>query len=139
GPGAIFWMWVTAIIGMALAFGEGALAIRYRERTSDGVYRGGPMSYIMMGLGPRWSWLAILFCIGTLFSALVTGNSIQANAMADGMEELFGMEDWLAGLIIAVLVFVVILGGIKSIGKVAESVVPYMAALYLLMALVAIL
>lgn len=139
GPGAIFWMWITALIGMALAFAEGSLAIRYRERTSDGVYRGGPMSYIMMGLGPKWTWLAILFCIGTLFSALVTGNSIQANAMADGMEELFGMEDWLAGLIIAALVFVVILGGIKSIGKVAERVVPFMAALYLIMAFIAIL
>lgn len=139
GPGAIFWMWVTALIGMALAFGEGSLAIRYREKTSDGVYRGGPMSYIMIGLGPKWTWLAVLFCLGTLFSALVTGNSIQANAVADGLEELFGIEDWLGGLIVAAAVFVVIIGGIKSIGKVAERVVPFMAAAYLLMALIAIL
>ena len=76
GPGAIFWMWVTALFGMALAFAEGSLAIRYRETTSDGVKRGGPMTYIMMGLGPKWAWLAVVFCLGTLFSALVTGNSI---------------------------------------------------------------
>jgi len=139
GPGAVFWMWITALIGMALAFAEGALAIRYREKTSDGVYRGGPMSYIMIGLGPRWSWLAIVFCIGTLFSALVTGNSIQANAMADGMNELFGIEEWLGGLITALLVLVVILGGIKSIGNVAEKVVPFMAGAYVVMALIAIL
>jgi alanine or glycine:cation symporter, AGCS family len=139
GPGAIFWMWVTALIGMALAFGEGSLAIRYREKTSDGVYRGGPMSYIMIGLGPKWTWLAILFCLGTLFSALVTGNSIQANAVADGLEELFGIEDWIGGILVAVAVFAVIIGGIKSIGKVAERIVPFMAALYLLMAAIAII
>lgn len=139
GPGAIFWMWITALIGMALAFAEGSLAIRYREKTSDGVYRGGPMSYIMMGLGPKWTWLAIVFCLGTLFSALVTGNGIQANAVADGLNELFGIEEWLGGLIVAVLVFIVIIGGIKSIGNVAEKVVPFMAGAYIVMALIAIL
>jgi len=139
GPGAIFWMWVTALIGMALAFAEGALAIRYRETTSDGVRRGGPMSYIMIGLGPKWAWLAVVFCIGTLFSALVTGNAIQSNAVADGLNELFGIEEWLGGLIVALAVFVVIIGGIKSIGNVAEKVVPMMAGAYILMALIAIL
>lgn len=139
GPGAIFWMWITALIGMALAFAEGSLAIRYREQTSDGVWRGGPMTYIMRGLGPKWTWLAVLFCVGTLFSALVTGNTIQANAVADGLGELFGMEEWLGGLIVAIAVFVVIIGGIKSIGAVAEKIVPFMAAAYVVMALVAIL
>ncbi|MDJ0643441.1 MAG: sodium:alanine symporter family protein [Erythrobacter sp.] len=139
GPGAIFWMWITALIGMALAFAEGSLAIRYREKTSDGVYRGGPMSYIMMGLGPKWTWLAILFCIGTLFSAMVTGNSIQANAVADGLNELFGIEEWLGGAIVAVAVFVVIIGGIKSIGSVAEKVIPFMAAAYIVMAIIALI
>ncbi|GAA5049504.1 sodium:alanine symporter family protein [Erythrobacter westpacificensis] len=139
GPGAIFWMWITALFGMALAFAEGSLAIRYREKTSDGVYRGGPMSYIMMGLGPKWTWLAIVFCIGTLFSALVTGNSIQANAVADGLQELFGLEEWLGGLIVAILVFIVIIGGIKSIGKVAESIVPFMALAYIVMAVIALI
>ncbi|WP_209346814.1 alanine/glycine:cation symporter family protein [Pontixanthobacter sp. CEM42] len=139
GPGAIFWMWITALFGMALAFAEGSLAIRYREKTSDGVYRGGPMTYIMMGLGPKWTWLAILFCLGTLFSALVTGNSIQANAVADGLNELFGIEEYIGGLIVAVLVFIVIIGGIKSIGKVAEKVVPFMAAAYIVMAIIALI
>ncbi|MGI8944535.1 MAG: alanine/glycine:cation symporter family protein [Qipengyuania sp.] len=138
GPGAIFWMWITALFGMALGFAEGSLAIRYRETTSDGVKRGGPMTYIMMGLGPKWTWLAILFCLGTLFSALVTGNSIQANAVADGLNEMFGIEEWLGGLIVAVLVFIVIIGGIKSIGKVAEAVVPFMAAAYIVMAVIAL-
>ncbi|WP_336985668.1 alanine/glycine:cation symporter family protein [Altererythrobacter aquiaggeris] len=139
GPGAIFWMWITALVGMALAFAEGSLAIRYREKTSDGVYRGGPMSYIMMGLGKKYTWLAILFCLGTLFSALVTGNSIQANAVADGLNELFGIEEWLGGLIVAVLVFVVIIGGIKSIGGVAEKIIPFMAGAYILMAIIALI
>ncbi|MBA4764083.1 alanine/glycine:cation symporter family protein [Qipengyuania huizhouensis] len=139
GPGAIFWMWVTALFGMALGFAEGSLAIRYREKTSDGVYRGGPMSYIMMGLGPKYTWLAILFCLGTLFSALVTGNSIQANEVASGLNELFGFERWLGGLIVAIAVFIVIIGGIKSIGRVAESIVPFMAAAYIVMAIIALI
>ena len=139
GPGAIFWMWVTALFGMALGFAEGSLAIRYREKTSDGVYRGGPMTYIMMGLGPKYTWLAILFCLGTLFSALVTGNSIQSNEVASGLNELFGIERWLGGLIVAVTVFIVIIGGIKSIGRVAESVVPFMAAAYIVMAVIALI
>ena len=139
GPGAIFWMWITALIGMALAFAEGSLAIRFRERTPEGTYRGGPMTYIMMGLGPKWTWLAVLFCLGTLFSALVTGNSIQANSVADSINELTGLEEWIGGLIVAVGVFIVIIGGIKSIGAVAEKVVPFMAAAYLLMAFIAII
>ncbi|GMM93366.1 alanine/glycine:cation symporter family protein [Qipengyuania sp. MTN3-11] len=139
GPGAIFWMWITALFGMALAFAEGSLAIRYRETTSDGIKRGGPMTYIMMGLGPKFTWLAILFCIGTLFSALVTGNSIQANEVASGLNELFGWERWFGGLVVAIAVFVVIIGGIKSIGRVAESVVPFMAATYIVMAVIALI
>ncbi|MXP13179.1 amino acid carrier protein [Altererythrobacter confluentis] len=139
GPGAIFWMWVTALFGMALAFAEGSLAIRYRETTADGTYRGGPMSYIMMGLGPKWTWLAVVFCLGTLFSALVTGNAIQSNAVADGLNELFGIEEWVGGLIVAGAVFVVIIGGIKSIGNVAEKVVPSMAGAYIVMAVIALI
>jgi len=139
GPGAIFWMWITALIGMALAFGEGSLAIRYREKTPEGHWRGGPMSYITQGLGPKWTWLAVIFCLGTLFSALVTGNAIQANAVADGMNELFGVEEWVGGLVTAIAVFVVIIGGIKSIGAVAEKIVPVMAIAYIAMALLAIL
>lgn len=139
GPGAIFWMWVTALFGMALAFAEGSLAIRYRETSSDGTYRGGPMSYIMIGLGPKWTWLAIVFCVGTLASALITGNAIQSNAVADGLNELFGIEEWLGGLIVAFAVFIVIIGGIKSIGNLAEKIVPTMAAAYIVMAVIAVI
>ena len=139
GPGAIFWMWVTALFGMALAFAEGSLAIRYREKTEDGHYRGGPMTYITYGLGPKWTWLAILFCLGALFSALVTGNAIQANSFGDSAHELFGIEEWIGGAVAAVAVFIVIVGGIKSIGKVAETIVPWMAGAYILMALIALI
>lgn len=138
GPGAIFWMWVTALFGMALAFGEGALAVRFREKTEDGVWRGGPMTYITYGLGSKWKWLAILFCLGTLFSALVTGNGIQANSFGDSVHELTGLDEWVGGLVAAIAVFVVILGGIKSIGRVAETIVPWMAGAYLLMAFIAL-
>ncbi len=136
GPGAIFWMWITALIGMALAFAEGSLAIRFREKTAEGSYRGGPMTYITMGLGPKWAWLAVVFCIMLLFSALVTGNAIQANAVADGLKGLFGITEVIGGAIVAVAVFVVIIGGIKSIGSVAEKVIPFMAGLYIVLALI---
>ncbi|MBU0556630.1 MAG: alanine:cation symporter family protein [Alphaproteobacteria bacterium] len=139
GPGAIFWMWITAILGMALAFAEGALAIRFREITPDGHYRGGPMTYIMYGLGPKWKWLAVLFTIGLLFSSLVTGNMIQANSIGDSFQHLTGQEEWIGGVITAIIVFVVIIGGIRSIGHVAEKLVPTMAGLYILMALIALI
>ena len=139
GPGAPFWMCVTALIGMALAFAEGSLAIRFRDRDENGNWRGGPMTYIRKGLGKSWGWLAVLFCIGTLFSSIATGNMIQANSIADSITALSGVEEWMAGVIVAVLVFVVIIGGIKSIGSVAEKIVPVMAAAYILLALVAII
>ncbi|MBI1252574.1 MAG: amino acid carrier protein [Alphaproteobacteria bacterium] len=138
GPGALFWMWITAILGMALAFAEGALAIRYREKRPDGHYQGGPMYYIRHGLGPRWRWLATLFCIGTLLSSIATGNMIQANSLADSVSGLFGVEEWIAGVIAAGAVFAVIIGGIKSIGAAAEKIVPTMAILYLIMAIAAL-
>lgn len=139
GPGAIFWMWITALFGMALAFAEGSLAIRFREKTEEGTFRGGPMTYIKYGLGPKWTWLAVLFCLGALFSALVTGNGIQANSLGDSANELFGVDEWVGGAVAAVAVFAVIIGGIKSIGKVAETIVPWMAGAYLLMAFIALM
>jgi AGCS family alanine or glycine:cation symporter len=156
GPGAIFWMWITAIIGMALAFAEGSLAIRYRDVDENGHYRGGPMSYIRRGLGKNWGWLAVLFCAGTLVSSISTGNMIQANGMADAITGLLGLGqaaapidqslnlapgqggEMIAGLVVAILVFVVIIGGIKSIGSVAEKIVPAMALAYIVMAVIAI-
>ncbi len=157
GPGALFWMWVTALLGMALAFAEGSLAVRFRDVDANGHYRGGPMTYIRRGLGKKWGWLSILFCIGTLLSAISTGCMIQANGVADAITGIFPLADAgapienaigtpagsggeiIAGIIVAALVFVVIIGGIKSIGNVAEKIVPAMAAGYILMAVVAII
>ncbi|MDO8901036.1 MAG: sodium:alanine symporter family protein [Phenylobacterium sp.] len=139
GPGALFWMWVTALIGMALAFAEGALAIRYREQGPNGDYRGGPMTYIRLGLGKKWGWLAGVFCVGALFSSVTTGNMIQANSVADSIHAITGAPDWVAGLIVAAAVFAVIIGGIKSIGSIAEKVVPAMALAYVTMAVIALI
>ena len=140
GPGAIFWMWITALFGMALAFAEGSLAVRFRDQAEDGTYRGGPMTYIKRGLGPKWMWLSVLFCLGALFSAIVTGNGIQAQSLGTSANELFGVEQWIGGVVAAIAVFIVIIGGVKSIGKVAELIVPWMAGAYLLlMALIAII
>ena len=140
GPGAIFWMWVTALFGMALAFSESSLALKYRETDEYGRINGGPMYYIKNGLGKGWGWLAVIFCLGTLFSAMATGSMIQANSITEAAMELsnnqmgLGIPNWAFGIVIAVLVFAVIIGGIKSIGSVAGKVVPVMAALYVLIA-----
>jgi AGCS family alanine or glycine:cation symporter len=139
GPGALFWMWVTALFGMALAFAEGSLAIRFREQRADGTFQGGPMTYIRKGLGKNWDWLAVLFCLGTLFSAIATGNMIQSNSIADSITSLAPVPEWGAGLIVAAAVFIVIIGGIKSIGSIAEKVVPFMAITYLLLGLIALI
>jgi AGCS family alanine or glycine:cation symporter len=138
GPGAVFWMWVTALFGMALAFAEGSLAIRYRTKNAEGHYQGGPMNYIRTGLGKKWGWLAGLFCVGLLFSSIATGNMIQSNSFADSVSGLTGMPEWAAGLIAAIAVFAVIIGGIKSIGAIAEKIVPVMAITYVLMAVIAL-
>lgn len=145
GPGAIFWMWVVALFGMALAFSESSLALKYREKDEYGRINGGPMYYIKNGLGKNWGWLAIIFCIGTLFSATATGSMIQANSITEAALEVgsasFGISipNWLVGGILALLVFAVIIGGIKSIGSVAGKVVPVMAALYVGLAFIVLL
>ena len=135
GPGAIFWMWLTALFGMALAFAESSLAIKYRERDANGRINGGPMYYIKNALGSKWGWLAVFFCIGTLFSATATGGMVQANSITQtivrsGADLGIGIPSWSVGLVLAVLTFAVIIGGIKSIGSVAGKVVPFMALFY---------
>ncbi len=153
GPGAVFWMWITAIFGMALAFAESSLAIKYRERDEFGRLNGGPMYYITNGLGKHWKWLAVLFCIGTIFSATATGGMVQANGITQNIVteltpyglalptvDLSGLQidlsKVLIGLILAACVFIIIVGGIKSIGSVAEKLVPLMAVVYVTMCLV---
>lgn len=145
GPGAIFWMWVTAIFGMALAFSESSLAIKYRETDQYGRINGGPMYYIKNGLGKGWGWLAIIFCIGTLFSAMATGSMIQANSIAQTAVETarsnfnISIPPWAIGVVLSGLVFAVIIGGIKSIGSVAGKIVPLMAAGYVFCAIIVLI
>lgn len=145
GPGAIFWMWIVALFGMALAFSESSLAIKFRETDEYGRINGGPMYYIKNGLGKKWGWLAIIFCLGTLFSALATGSMIQANSITEAALETgysafnLSIPNWLVGIVLASLVFAVIIGGIKSIGSFAGKVVPIMAALYVLVAMIVLL
>jgi AGCS family alanine or glycine:cation symporter len=144
GPGAIFWMWITAFFGMALAFAESALAIKYREKDEYGRINGGPMYYIKNGLGKKWVWLSVLFCLGTIFSALATGGMVQANSITQTVVRSaeasgFALPAWAVGVIIAGMTFAVIIGGIKSIGSVAGKVVPFMAALYVGVAFIVLL
>ncbi len=136
GPGAIFWMWVTAIFGMAAAFAESSLAVKYREKHHDGRIHGGPMFYIKNGLTKKWHWLAVFFALGTMFSAVVTGNMTQANSIATAVEASTQVPTWITGALIAIMAFIVIIGGIKSIGSVAGRIVPAMALGYILVAII---
>lgn len=139
GPGALFWMWVTALFGMATKFTECTLGAHYRVKNEDGTVSGGPMYYIERGLGPKWKWLAVLFAIAASICALLTGNAIQANTLADVMNSKFQMPFWLTGAISAALVGAVILGGIKRIGYVTARLVPLMAIMYVFAGLVILL
>ena len=132
GPGALFWMWITAVLGMAIKFTEVTLAQEYRITNEDGSVSGGPMYYIEKGLGPNWKWLAIAFSTAAAICAFLTGNAVQANTVADVMLTDFQMPKALTGLITAGLVGAVILGGIKRIGYVTSRLVPFMATLYVL-------
>ncbi len=130
GPGALFWMWVTAIFGMALKYAECTLAIKYRVILPDGSVSGGPMYYIEKGLGKSWKPLAIMFAVCAVISSFGSGNSIQAFTVADQIRADLGISTWITGLVSAGLVAAVILGGIKRIGSVTSRLVPYMAVLY---------
>lgn len=132
GPGALFWMWITAILGMAIKFTEVTLAQEFRITNEDGSVSGGPMYYIEKGLGPNWKWLAIAFSTAAAICAFLTGNAVQANTVADVMLTDFQIPKALTGLITAGLVGAVILGGIKRIGYVTSRLVPFMATLYVL-------
>jgi len=130
GPGALFWMWVTAVFGMALKYAECTLAIKYRQILPDGSVSGGPMYYIEKGLGSKWKWLAVLFAVCAIISSFGSGNSIQAFTVADQIRSDLGVPTWITGIVTASLVAAVILGGIKRIGNVTSKLVPYMAAIY---------
>lgn len=129
GLGALFWMWVTALIGMAIKYAEAILAVKYRTTDARGEMCGGPMYFIEYGLG--WKWLSILFALFGAIGAFGGGNMLQANSVADVMKSMFQVDPWWTGIIIAVLTGLSILGGIKSIGKVAGLLVPFMAIFYI--------
>lgn len=130
GPGALFWMWVTAVFGMALKFTECTLAMEYRTILPDGSAAGGPMYSIEKGLGKNWKPLAIAFACFTVISSFGSGNAVQSFTVADQFRQDLGVPTWITGLILATLVAAVILGGIKRIGMVTSKLVPFMAAIY---------
>lgn len=146
GPGALFWMWVTAFLGMATKYTEVTLAQRYRDVIGDkdapdwkGTVAGGPMYYIERGLGKKWKPLAVLFASLLMVTAFLTGNGIQANTVADVMSSEFGIAAWVTGLVTAAVVALVIIGGIERIGKVTGILAPLMAAVYVLGAVLIII
>ncbi|WP_461537415.1 alanine/glycine:cation symporter family protein [Spongorhabdus nitratireducens] len=132
GPGALFWMWCTALVGMATKFSEAVLAVKYREVDEHGNYVGGPMYYIKNGLGSKWAWLGTVFASFAAIAAFGIGNTVQANSVADVLEANFSVPTWMTGVVIMVLVGAVLLGGVKRIGAVAGSLVPFMAVAYLI-------
>ena len=132
GPGALFWMWVSALLGMGTKYAESVLAVKYRTRDENGRYAGGPMYYIQNGMGKKWIPLAKAFAIFGLITALLgCGTFPQVNAITESMNSLFHIPAWVSGLVVALISGAVILGGIKSISKVAEFVVPIMAVFYI--------
>lgn len=139
GPGAIFWMWVTALFGMATKYGEAVLAVKYRETDEQGKRVGGPMYYIKNGLGQNWKWLGFLFALFGAIAAFGIGNMVQSNSVADAVQSNFNISPQVTGIVLAVLVGLVILGGVKRIGEVAGKLVPFMAVAYILGSLIVIL
>ena len=136
GPGALFWMWVTAFFGMAIKYSECTLAVMYRKQNPDGSVSGGPMYYIQEGLGKNWKWLAVAFATFAVICSFLTGNAVQANSVSDIMQASFSVPKWATGIISATVVGFVILGGIKRIGAVTARLAPVMALIYVLGALV---
>lgn len=130
GPGSLFWMWVTAILGTASKFVECTLSMKYRNVSPQGVVSGGPMYYIEKGMGKNWKFLAVIFATCAVISSFGSGNSVQAFTVADSFRSDFGIPTWLTGSVMAFLIGLVIIGGIRRIGKVASRLVPFMAAIY---------
>jgi len=129
GPAALFWMWATAFFGMTTKFVEVTLSHKYREKTADGTMAGGPMYYMDKRLNMKW--LAVAFAIATVISSFGTGNLPQSNSIAITMEASFGFEPWIVGSVLAILLGLVILGGISRIAAVTSKIVPFMAVLYI--------
>ena len=146
GPGAVFWMWISALLGMCTKFSEVTLAVHFRERNSEGDYVGGPMYYIKNGLSKNWHFLAVLFATFGVLTVFGTGNATQVNTITTAInsallnfnlisESSLSFVDLIIGIVVAILVALILLGGIKRIGQVAERLVPFMALLYIFFAL----
>ncbi len=129
GPGALFWMWITGLFGMATKYSEAVLAVKYRETDSKGNMSGGPMYYISKGLNQKW--LGVLFAIFASIAAFGIGNMVQSNSVADTLNHTFKIPFWITGVALCILTALVILGGIKSIGKVTGTVIPFMIVFYM--------
>lgn len=136
GPGAVFWMWIVALVGMATKFGEAALGLKYRHVDKEGKISGGVMYYIEKGLGPDWKWLAVLYAFFSGIAALGIGNMVQANTMAHALQTGFNVSPKATGSLVMVLVGIVTLGGIKRIAMTAERVVPAMCLIYAVAAVI---
>ncbi|WP_261134551.1 sodium:alanine symporter family protein [Bacillus sp. Marseille-Q3570] len=134
GPGAVLWMWLSALFGMATKYAEAILAVKYRVKNKDGEMSGGPMYYLDKGLNAKW--LGVLFAFFGAFAAFGIGNMVQSNSVADAVQTTFNVPGWATGLILMVLTGLVILGGIKSIGRVVAYLVPFMALFYVVGGLV---
>ncbi|GAK04264.1 LOW QUALITY PROTEIN: sodium/glycine symporter GlyP [Geomicrobium sp. JCM 19037] len=131
GQGAVFWMWITALVGMATKYAEAILGVKYRGQNHRGEMAGGPMYYIEHGLGKKWKWMGMLFAFFAVFAAIFgIGNMTQANTAADIVNSTFNVPTWVTGVALTVLVGLVIIGGIKSIGRVSGVIVPVMIVFY---------
>jgi len=130
GPGAMFWMWLTGLFGMATKYSEAVLAVKYREVDALGTMSGGPMYYIEKGL--KNNWLAMIFAVFAACAAFGTGNMIQSNSVAEAMKATFNIDHWITGIVLFILTFLVIMGGIKSIARAASAIVPIMILFYII-------
>ncbi|EAS40638.1 sodium:alanine symporter family protein [Photobacterium profundum] len=139
GPGALFWMWCTALVGMATKYAEAVCAVKYRETDANGNHVGGPMYYIKNGLSSKWSWLGTAFAIFGSIAGFGIGNTVQSNSVASAVESSFGVSPMISGLVMMVLVGLVLMGGIKRIADVAGKLVPLMAVFYIAAGLVVLM
>jgi len=129
GPGALFWMWITGLVGMATKYSEAVLAVKYREVDKLGTMSGGPMYYIEKGLGMKW--LGLMFAVFAAIAALGIGNMVQSNSVADALHAAFAVPTWLSGIVMCVATGLVILGGIRSIAHVTSVIVPFMILFFI--------
>lgn len=136
GPGALFWMWMTALVGMATKYAEVLVAVHYRETDDKGEQVGGPMYAIKNGLGRNWRWLGAAFAIFGGLAGFGIGNMVQSNSIAGALEASFGINPWVSGVVMAVFTGFVLLGGVKRIGAVAEKLVPFMCVGYVVACLI---